>query len=505
MNEYVLSLYSSAGTPNDDDSIATIYACDALDEPIPAEFLSLGPGAIRCRTEAGNVRFQLLWTMGSFGRLYCLADRDGAGYTPEDSPIDLPYELARSAVSYLHRALATMRSRGVPSLPASWDDLARCQSQLADAAETPDRVSRARIVSEVHALAAERLDTAIVEDARWTVGRFDTERTAGIRFGGNAFGHFLSKGYRDRFEAIFDFATIPFYAAAIEPQRGSMRWDIIDGMLDWLDRAGIEAKGHPLYWGHELNLPAWLTRSSFSTVLELVVDQVERFLGRYGDRITVWDIVNEAHDWPPANVLGFTSEQQIELTRTLSETVARVAPGSSRVLNCTATWAEYAAAIERRGMTPFSYLNEVIDAGVGFEAIGVQYYAPARSLADVSKNLKKYAKLGKPLHITELCAPSIPPEPAGYSMHPIEEDWGMLPREPYSWWRGAWSEKLQADWAEGIYLIAAANEAVEAITWWDFSDDRAVIPGGGLLTESHEPKRAYRRIQGVIDAAHTSR
>jgi GH35 family endo-1,4-beta-xylanase len=129
-------------------------------------------------------------------------------------------------------------------------------------------------------------------------------------------------------------------------------------------------------------------------------------------------------------------------------------------------------------------MQAVMEAGVDFDAVGVQIYFPWRDLFAVNKLLDEYARFGKPVHITEL----------GVSSGP----WGQQSAQQ-SWfaWHGPWSERVQADWAEWFYTIAFSRPEIRAITWWDFSDP-AFIQNGGMLWEDHTPKEMYHRLKALL-------
>ncbi|HZG38823.1 MAG TPA: 1,4-beta-xylanase, partial [Nodosilinea sp.] len=59
---------------------------------------------------------------------------------------------------------------------------------------------------------------------------------------------------------------------------------------------------------------------------------------------------------------------------------------------------------------------------------------------------------------------------------------------------------IQADWVEQIYTLAYSKPQIEAVTWWDFSDQATFWPFGGLLNRDNQPKAAYYRLQGLKQA-----
>lgn len=60
-------------------------------------------------------------------------------------------------------------------------------------------------------------------------------------------------------------------------------------------------------------------------------------------------------------------------------------------------------------------------------------------------------------------------------------------------------EQRQAELVERFYTVLFSHPAVEAITWWDFSDQGAWQGApAGLLREDMSPKPAYEALRKLI-------
>jgi GH35 family endo-1,4-beta-xylanase len=222
-------------------------------------------------------------------------------------------------------------------------------------------------------------------------------------------------------------------------------------------------------------------------------DFILRSVSRYRGRIHAWDVINEAHDW--ANDLNFTPEQLVELTRLAAEATREADPTAFRVVNSCCTWAEYTATrrsysgpLGRRATTPLEYVQACETTNVGYEAIGLQVYYPRRDMLEIERQLERFFRFGKPIHITELgVSSSSEPQKTGENRNPHR-----------AVWHGEqWTEEIQADWAEQFYTICYSKPEIQALTWWDFSDP-AFIPHGGFLTPDLKPKEIYRRLSKLI-------
>jgi hypothetical protein len=103
----------------------------------------------------------------------------------------------------------------------------------------------------------------------------------------------LEERYRSHFAAMFNYCTLGFYWAAYEPERGKPHYDYTDKAVEWTGEHGIVCKGHPLAWDHPVSAPRWLPDDP-AEIERLSTGRVREIVSRYGRRIDIWDVVNEA-------------------------------------------------------------------------------------------------------------------------------------------------------------------------------------------------------------------
>ena len=107
-------------------------------------------------------------------------------------------------------------------------------------------------------------------------------------FGSNAFNvgacgqADLERAYRRQFAGLLNFATLPFYWGAYEPQEGRVGQGRLTEMAAWCKENQVRTKGHPLCW-HQV-VPKWLG--------DKPADQVEPL--QFAGLIDTWDVVNES-------------------------------------------------------------------------------------------------------------------------------------------------------------------------------------------------------------------
>jgi hypothetical protein len=145
------------------------------------------------------------------------------------------------------------------------------------------------------------------------------------------------------------------------------------------------------------------------------------------------------------------------------------------------------------GYYPLQYVKQVEDAGIAFDAIGLELYsAPTATpgvpldtngypqLSWVSNRLDQFGQLGKPLILTEVDASANP------------------------------GEKAQADWLSKMYEMAFAKPYMKGISWsyaFEYPIDHPFLPGAGLFDckqwstgtecETARPRPAYYALKNL--------
>ena len=102
----------------------------------------------------------------------------------------------------------------------------------------------------------------------------------------------VNEVYRNRFAELFNFATLGFYWRGYEREQGKPNYAGTDEVLSWCEQRGIVAKGHPLIWSNESGIPTWLPNEPDER-MRLAKQRVSEIVGRFKNRIDIWDVVNE--------------------------------------------------------------------------------------------------------------------------------------------------------------------------------------------------------------------
>jgi hypothetical protein len=103
---------------------------------------------------------------------------------------------------------------------------------------------------------------------------------------------------------------------------------------------------------------------------------------------------------------------------------------------------------------------------------------------------ERFAKFGKPLHFTETTLVS------------GEQGWDLRKKRQdpnFRWISTPEGEERQARQVVEFYRILFSHPAVEAITWWDFTDQNAWQRApAGLLRDDMTPKPAYEELKALV-------
>jgi endo-1,4-beta-xylanase len=285
--------------------------------------------------------------------------------------------------------------------------------------------------------------------------------------------------YRQRFAQVFNYCTLGFYWAAYEPQRGRPAYAYTDQVLEWTRAHDIRCKGHPLVWDHPAGSPRWLPDNP-AEIAQLSNARVREIVTRYKDAIGIWDVVNEATHLPQevnhtamarwGKSLGPATYVAEPLK------IARAAnPSALLLVNDYRTDPPYRTLLEEVRMK----------GNALFDVVGIQSHMHDGMwpLAKVWEVCETYRHLSLPLHFTETTLLSGSRKGPG-------ENWGQSTAE---------MEAKQADQTAAFYTTLFSHPAVQAITWWDFSDYHAWQRApAGWLREDMSPKPVYQRLRDMI-------
>jgi len=289
-----------------------------------------------------------------------------------------------------------------------------------------------------------------------------------------------NSAYAERFSDLMNFATLPFYWWNYEREEGKPADARSDEVIQWCKAQGITTKGHPLAWN--FIDPPWLAPKSPTDVMGLQRKRIARCVERFAGDIDIWDVVNEATHYDRATC----KDRAPMLTQAITQIgvraylrqafiAARQAhPDATLLINDYRTGAGYEKKV----------LAELAGAGdeTLYDVIGIQSHM--------------HNNVWKPGHTWEVCERFAPYR---VPLHFTETTVVSGPKTGDSWVTTPEGETQQAEAVAEFYTLLFSHPAVEAITWWDFTDQNAWQGApAGLLRADMTPKPAYDRLHHLI-------
>lgn len=309
-----------------------------------------------------------------------------------------------------------------------------------------------------------------------------------FKFGCNAFqvrtiaDPELQAAYETRYADLLNYATLPFYWGMYEAEPGQTREAQLHQMAAWCAAHDITTKGHPLVW-HEV-FPHWAAELDEEEVLRRLEARVRTIPYQFKGEVDIWDVFNEA-----------TVSQRFD--NAVGRWVA--CEGAAGAVAKALHWAHAANPDATLLYNDFNIsqsferlVETLLEQGAPVDVLGVQSHMHQGpwSLERAWQVCETYARFGLPLHFTELTVLS------GRLKAADDKDW----HTPQTGWvTTSEGEAAQAEYGERLYSLLFSHPAVEAITWWDFSDYHAWQRApAGLVRADVSPKPLYERLMALI-------
>lgn len=468
--------------------------------PVPSEILWREGMLVINRGDEHAVGIALMWDAGASGTFHMETTR----LVHRERPYNLNVELARFR---LMKIVQKQEDWNLFDFPKAEKFIARfkdAQGLFADA------LGKLEQPAEASKLADQSL--AIALDLSEQLAMFHSELLINRRKAGNTFVKHIfgckidpvvqNQKYKDTLTSNFDYAVLPIRWRQIQPQEQSFETAAVDEWLDVLSKKRLPIVAGPLIDLSEGEVPDWMYiwENDFDTLRELCYEYVQKVVTRYRKVVAVWNVCAGLHT---NNVFPLTFEQIIELSRLLVSQVKTLLPTAKTLITVKQPFGEYHSR-SRASVPPMLYAEMVAQAGINFEAFGLEYEmgvpAPGmyvRDLFQFSCMLDKFSTLGRPVFLTGLGVPG------RHTPDPHDRSEGKFDPNLAGHWKRPWDAELQAEWMQSAYRISLSKPYIESIAWENLADMTPSVPSGGLLDDMLRPKPVFSRLQEMREQFHS--
>lgn len=289
------------------------------------------------------------------------------------------------------------------------------------------------------------------------------------------------KDRAEKWLALFDYGTLPFYWGRYEPVEGEPDFERLHRTAAFMKEHSVKVKGHPLCW-HTV-CADWLMEYDNSTILDKQLKRIDREVSAFRDVIDYWDVINEAVIMPVFdrydNAVTRICRQYgtVNLIKEVFAAAKAANPDAVLLINDFNLSESYAELIDK-----------CLEAGVPIGAIGLQTHQHQGYMGreKLEQVLARFERFGLPLHFTENSLVS------GHLMpgHIVDLNDYVVPEWPTT----EEGETRQAVQMKEMYDIVEAHPLTEAITNWDFSDGCWLKAPTGLIREDNSVKPSYEML-----------
>lgn len=280
------------------------------------------------------------------------------------------------------------------------------------------------------------------------------------------------------FTRLFNYTMVPYHWSWYEPRRGEYNEPYTGNLLRWAKEHHLKRKLHALIW-HEC-CPDWLRDGE---VEEEYVRRIHHLMSLYGEEFDFFDLANET-----------TVNDRFD--NPVSRWVKQVGPiqmmkfGTKLVRS----WKPDAKLLygdwNVHGEEYFQFLGEMREKDVDIDIIGMQshMHRDLWSQEETLRVIERASEFGWPIHFPECSVCS--GKPIGEMSYAAGAVNKFSETEEDLYW--------QADFTRDFYTLVFSQPAVEALSWFDFTEHRWLKAPAGVVDDDLNPKPVYAALYDLI-------
>lgn len=289
----------------------------------------------------------------------------------------------------------------------------------------------------------------------------------------------VNQDWANAYTALFNYGTLPFYWDQYEAKQGVTNEQALRAMADWSMKRGIVTHGQPLLSAN--SAPAWVP-ASIQDTQNTMEKHVKGITSAFCGLVDYWTVVDESLSGQNVNnPVGswLNSKTPPVACADALAWAGSGCPKGTMIINDFRTDQDYR-----------DLLQNIVRQKGKYDGIGLQMHMhrgnwPFYQVWDICSRFDDFSV---PVYLTEVTVLSGAPR-TGVGTTQQAEDWPTT----------AEGEAAQAEYVEKFYTLLFSHPAVQAITWWDFSDlDAWQGAPAGLLRKDMTKKPAYDRLLKLI-------
>ena len=281
------------------------------------------------------------------------------------------------------------------------------------------------------------------------------------------------------FTKLMNYTMVPYHWQWYEPERGVYAEPYTGNLVRWATEQGLKKKLHALIW-HEL-CPDWVTDENVEAEY---VRRIDHLMAVYGENFDFFDLANETtvndrFDNPVSRWVR--RKGPVEMMKFGSRLVRQWKPDAKLLYG---DWNVH-------GEEYFDFLRTLRENDVDIDIIGMQSHQH-RDLWTQEETLRvmdRAAEFGWPIHFPECSVCS--GKPIGEMNYGAGAVNRFSETEEDLYW--------QADFTKDFYTLVFSHPAVEALSWFDFTDHRWLNAPAGLVDDDLNPKPVYAALDDLIN------
>lgn len=290
----------------------------------------------------------------------------------------------------------------------------------------------------------------------------------------------------DMIKRDFDVVVVPIHWRQMQPRRDAIDFAAVDRWMVWAKQSGKPIVAGPLVSLSADSIPEWVRphMGDFAALRDHLWTFMEQVVYRYREMVEIWNVASGLHLNEAA---ALDMEQRIDLTRRAAVLVRQSRKGARTLIEIVEPFGERMTAL-RGSCTPWEYLEQVVQAGIRADCIGVQLVfgdsrsgRTTRDLMQLSAMLDRFFLMEIPLLVSALGAPSKQEDAHGGG------------------WRGEWSAESQARWVSRAVPIALSKPFIVTVVWDRIVDGRGsgAPRSTGLVDDAGKSKPALGKLVAV--------